>query len=274
MKLLYTIDALKETYCSIDIRLFSVFKDNEWQNVFTIIRFRHETTDELKKIHDVEIEKCGGLIQTEKFRVSVHQIPIEKWDKIKTDFSQKFLCLSEEYSVNYEKPITLNHTLTEPHKSEKEYVFKEWNVFFVQQETQLQKPSYEDELLDHALKKGFSYFHPYLSAIFQMDKYDFQSHTWVYLFAPVFFKIDDVVFEHDKMDMTYSSYFQKNLELVTHFTQQNEYGMRSEFIDKIETKFELEKKSGLIHNTITIPVDVPNFGNTFKIIVKKKMKQC
>lgn len=269
MKLLYTIDSLKETYLSIDIRLFSVLKDDVWQNVFTIIRFRSESVKELKKIHDAESEKYGGLIQTDKYKVSVHQLPIEKWDKVKSDFEQKFLCLSEDYAVNYENPITLNHNLVEPHKSEKEYVFKEWNVFFAQQEARHEKPPYEDELLDHALKKGFSLFHYYLSAVFQMDKYDFQMHSWVYLFVPVFFKINDVFFEFNKMDITYSSYFQHDLELVVNFTKQKKYGIASEFICKISKSIELEKTEKRIQKTITLPLHTSIIGNTFEIIIKK-----
>ena len=45
-----TIEELKDSFHSIDVRIFSYKHDNAWHNIFTIIRFRRETEDQLEKI--------------------------------------------------------------------------------------------------------------------------------------------------------------------------------------------------------------------------------
>lgn len=56
-----TVEQLKDTFHSIDIRIFSFKRNNGWHNIFTIIRFRKENEGELQKIQDDLIKKCGSL---------------------------------------------------------------------------------------------------------------------------------------------------------------------------------------------------------------------
>lgn len=73
------IKEIKDTFHSIDIRVFSHKQNDVWNSIFTVIRFRRETEDELQQIQKDLIKKCGSLIETEKFKVGIFHYPVEKW---------------------------------------------------------------------------------------------------------------------------------------------------------------------------------------------------
>lgn len=268
MELQWIIDHLQETYNSIDIRIFSFLEADEWHNVFTIIRFRRESPEELEKIHEEIIKKCKGLIRTGKFKVSVYQLSISQWIDLDKNLLDGYLSLPDSFRVNFDNDIVLNQNSTEPYTSDKEYVFKDWPVFQGENETRKIKPSYDEELQDHAIKKKFSNFNDYLAAIFQMNKYFFQQSPKIFTFVPVFFKIDNVIFNHDKIEVTYSAFKQKDLEITINFFNAQFYN-KSEFVDKKIEKMELADSSKLIQDTLTLKIDTTSLGNEFEILVIK-----
>ncbi len=267
------IDELIETYNSIDVRIFCVLKDNTWNNIFTLIRFRREKIDELKKQHEKIIEKCGELVETDEFRVGMVQFPIEKWDKIKTDLSNKFICLRDDFAVNFNSAINFVHSVQSPYFSnDKEFVFRNWKSFHGHtEENRSTSFSYNDKLVDKAIKNHFTHFDDYLAGIFEFDKYDFQRNPWIDIFAPVFLKVENIDFDSDKVDVIISAYNQKNLEIAFNFFG-DKFRSKAELIDKKINNILLEANEELQKKTITIPLDTANLKNEFELLIIKNKK--
>lgn len=274
MKVVDAIDELSETYKSIDVRIFSFMQDNVWKSIFTVIRFRRESVEELSTIHEKLIKKCGELVQTDEFRTGIFQFPIEQWNKFLQDFSNKFICLTKDYAVNYFDAISFNHSIREPqYDSSRNYVYKDCKFFFAQNETSnSSRPKYDEKLLDHALQNHFSHFDDYLAALLQVNKYYFQSNPWIYTFVPVFFNIDDIEFDYDRVNIEFSTFSQKNLKIAFNFFLGSEYGNKSEFIDKKIQDLELPDKNELIHQKLTFPIDTKSVGNEFELLITKNDK--
>lgn len=269
MTLNEVLEALQDTFHSIDIRVFVHKSDDVWRNIFTIIRFRRETEDELIKIQTELIEKCGSLIETEKFKVGVFHYPVEKWTKIADNLSKKFLCLSDSFAINLDDAVTFNYTGSDPHFKPENYVYKDWKCFSFHNETKSQKPNYSDKLRSNMLENNFRYFDNYLSAIFQYGKYDFQSNPWVNTFVPIFFKIEKIEFDHNKVNIEYSSHEQKNIQVGLNFYKSREYRSDDEFVEKRVEKIQLTGNSGVIRDKITMELDTKNVGEAFELLVIK-----
>ena len=267
------IDELIETYRSIDIRIFCFKKDNAWHNIFTIIRFRRETMDELKKIYHKLAEKCQGIIKTEEFRVGTFQYEIEKWGKIKSDLSNKFLCLQDDFAINYTNPVDYNYQAYNAYNhSDKEFVFKNWKAFNAYHEfNDSPHPAYNDKLLDKAIENHFSHFDDYLGAIFEYDKYDFQRHTWINTISPVYIQVKDIKFEHDKVTTTVIGHHQNNLELVFNFYGEK-FRPKAEFVEKKIGNIVLDKKEELIQKDIVLDIDTKSLTNEFELLIIKNKK--
>lgn len=264
------LEELKEEFHSIDIRTFAHNLSDHWINIFTIIRFRRETVNELKKAHEKLIKKCGSLVETDKFKVGVFAFPLESWNKIQQDLSRKFLCLTDSFGINFDSEITFNHDISTPYFKSENYIYDDWKCFlFHNEHNRNQKPNYHDLLRSKAFENNFSHFDDYLSAIFQYNKYDFQHNPWVNTFVPVFFKIEQIVFDHDVVDLTYSAYDQKNIRVAMNFYQAREYRTQDQFIDKKFVELEDSKKSKLVRDTITMQIDAKNVGNSFDLLVIK-----
>ncbi|MCV0430471.1 hypothetical protein [Nitrosopumilus sp.] len=263
---------LKDIFHSIDIRVFAHKSDGVWKNIFTIIRFRHETVEELKIIHQELIEKCGSLIETDKFRVGLFNYPVDRWSKIADDLSKKFLCLNDSFGINFDNAITYNHNYSDPHFKPENYVYKDWKCFSFNNESNTQKPNYSDELRSNMLENHFRYSDNYLSAIFEYGKYDFQSNPWIKTFVPIFFKIEKIEFDHDKVDIEYSAHEQKNIQVGLNFYKSREYRSDDEFIQQKIEKIPLTGGSEVIQDTITMKLDTKNVGEFFELLVIKNKK--
>ena len=267
------LEELKEEFHSIDIRTFAHKSTGVWNSIFTIIRFRRETVDELRKEHIELIKKCGSLVETENFKVGVFDFPLESWDKIQQDLSRKFLCLTKSFAINFDKEITFNHKVHLPYFKNENYIYDEWKCFLFHNESNtFQKPNYHDLLKNETFENDFSHFDDYLSAIFQYNKYDFQHNPWVNTFIPVFFKIEEISFEHDCVNLTYSAYDQKDIRVALNFYQARDYRTQDKFIDKKSTELKENKNSKLIHDKITMEVNTKDIGNTFDLLVIKNNK--
>ncbi len=274
MRILDAINELSDTYKSIDVRIFSFMQDNVWKNIFTVIRFRREDTQELSSKHNELIKKCGKLVNTEEFRTDLFQFPLEKWDEILKNFSNKFICLTDDFAVNYFDPVSYNHMINAPfYDTSREYVFKDWKIFFANQETNnSSRPAYNDKLLDHALKNHFSRFDDYLAALLEVNQYYFQSNPWIFTFIPVFFRVEGIEFDDDKVEVKFSSLSQKNLQMAFNFFNGERYGNKSEFIDKKIQNLDLPKNDKLIHDTFTMHLDTKSLGNEFELLITKNNK--
>ena len=273
MKFPDAINELKDTFHSIDVRIFSFKQDNVWKNVFTIIRFRRETEDKLKAIHEKIIKQCRKLIQTDEFRVGVFHFPIERWDKICKDLTNKFICLTDTYAVNYFDVISFNETTAEPHVEHLNFVDRGWKFFIGYSETRSSsRPSYHDKLLDSALENNFSHIDDYLSAILQFDTYDFNRSPWLKIFVPTYFKTEKITFEHDKVEIKYSAYEQKDIQISFNFYKSSLRRTKEEFVDQKFQNLKLKNKADIIHDKTIIELDANKVGNSFELLVIKNNK--
>lgn len=264
------ITEIKDTFHSIDIRIFSHKQNDVWNSIFTIIRFRRETEEELRIIQKDLIKKCGSLIETKKFKVGIFSYPVEKWAKITDDLSKKFICLTDSFTVNYDEEINFNNNISEPHPEHGDYVYKNWKYFASYSELRnLQRPNYHDELQNNVLENQFSHVDDYLSAVFQYDKYDFQRNSWVRTLVPVFFKTEEIEFDHDKVIVDYTAYAQKNIQMSFKFFRSQHYRVNEEFVEKKIQNLELKENLELIQDRTTIKLDTENVGNSFELLVIK-----
>lgn len=271
MKLIDVIEELKDTYNSIDVRIFSFKQENLWKNIFTIIRFRQESVPELEKFHERLIEKCNGLIQTSEFRVDLFQFPMKNWSNMTEQLSNQILCLNNTFAVHYNNPIHFNDSVTEPYLDRNlEHVLKNWKLFKGHSESNSSsKPAYHDKLFENTLEKKFTHFDDYLSAIFQYDRYDFSSSPWINTFVPVFFKVDKITFDHNAVTVKLTTHIQKNLELTFNFFS-TKRSYNGEFIDKKTKTLEQTTEKDLVQREMTIPLDTKHLGNEFEILVTTK----
>lgn len=266
------IDELKDPFHSIDVRVFSFKQDNVWKNIFTIIRFRSETENELKTIHE-ELIKKRGVLETEKFRMGLFHFSLTNWDKICKDASNKFICLNENYAVNFFESVNLRHTSIEPNPEPGNYIDKEWKFLRSYHETSSSsRPSYQDELRDEVLKNGFSNVDDYLSAVFQFDKYDFQHNPWIYVFVPVFFKTEKILFEHDKVNVEYTAYEQKDIQITFNFYNSVNRRVNEEFVEQKIQKLTLKDESKIINDKTIIGLQTDKISNSFELLVIKNKK--
>jgi len=271
MLLSEVIDEIKDTFHSIDIRIFSYYQDNVWNNIFTIIRFRRETEEELRLIQEDLVKKCGSLIETEKYKVGIFHYPVEKWSKITDNLSKKFLCLTDSFAINFENEIYFNRNVSEPNPDHGDYVYKNWKYFKSSNDSSriLQRPDYNDELRKNVLENQFSRVDDYLSAIFQYGKYDFQQNPWIKTLIPVFFKTEKIEFDHDEVIVNYSAYEQKNIQMSFKFLRSQQHHVNDEFVDKKVKNLKLEENSKLIQDTAAIKIDTKNMGNSFEMLIIK-----
>lgn len=273
MELSKAIEQLQDTYNSIDIRVFAML-DNVWNSIYTVIRFRRESIDILEKTNQELVTKCGGLIETSEFRVGVFQFPIQRWNKIHADLQNKFLCLRDDFAINFSNTINLNNDVSEPHSNSSiDYVFKNWKMYSSKNETSQTRPNYVDKLSEDAISHGFSHINEYLSAIFEMNNYEFQGSPAIIIYAPVFFKIEKVLFTGDKAEIDYSFYPQTNLTLVLNFFSAKDHQHKPEFLGRKPIAL---KNNGngldLITDHQSISLEPELFGNEFQILVTKNEK--
>lgn len=270
MQLIQAIDELLETYQSIDIRILSFKQDNVWKSIFTIIRFRYESSEELNEIQKGIIQKCNGLVETDEFRLDLASFPITKWNQIKENLNQKFICLRDNLAINFFEPITFNHPLNTTYfVHDKHYVYKNWKQFFGSKTaSNSSKPSYDEKLKDQAIERHFSYFDDYLAAIFESNKYEFQREPWVFTFIPVFLHVGKITFEHDKVQVQLTGLSQKNLHLAFNFFR-SDYNAKSEFIEQKVVDVNLNDNNDFQDKVISIPIDTKSLGNEFELLITK-----
>lgn len=269
MRLYDAIDGLIDTYNSIDVRIVAGLADNVWHSIITVIRFRHEDVTELKKIHQSFIDKVG-LMKTDNFRVGLYQFPISDWSKIRSNLEQKFLCLLDDFAINFDTTIDLNFS-TEPfgHVND-DYVNAEW-LAYQNRFTVSSSPvhGFLSKVSHLATRHTFNSIEDYLAAILQIHR-NHTSQSSVNITIPIFFKVLDTKFDTDSFEITYQGYPQKNIKIGINFYKSEGWGNSFELIDKrtIETKISGNPKEisqqGHKHN-----LDTKFVGNEFETIVTK-----
>lgn len=266
------IKELKDTFRTVDVRIFCFKQDGVWKNIFTLVRLRHESLEELTALHNDLIVKIGALIETDEYRTGIFCYPIEKWDKIQLDFSNRFICLTDNFAVNYFEPISFNQKMFEPYNRDLDNVNKQWKGFNSNhQSSNITRPPYQDKLMDFVIANHFPSVNDYLSALFQFDPYDFQGQTWVQMYVPVFFKIKKVEFNHNSVKVGVIGYSQQHLELGVNFYQSKNF-RNSELVEKITKPITLDSSTNLIEKEIILNLDVEKIGNRFSIMVTKNKK--
>jgi len=272
MSLYDAIDELIETYNSIDVRTFCALQNNSWNNIFTIIRFRREKIDELKKNHERIVEMFGDLIDTDEFRVGMFQLPIERWGKMKADLSSRSMCLGDDFGVNFSSAIGLDRPIVHPYSSsDMESVFADWNVFHHYAEEDSNAVfGYRHKLGDKAVKNGFGDIDDYLSAIFESAKYGSQKRPRVDIFVPVFVRVGRVRFDFDRADVPVSTYRQENLEVTFNFLGSRR-GPKSQPVAKKTASMPTGDGEELQEITVPVQLETSNL-NEFELLVIKNRK--
>jgi hypothetical protein len=271
MNLNDVIKTLMDTYNSIDVRTFVFLQDDVWKNVFTIIRFRMETVSQLKTQHEQLINKCGGLIQTNEYRIDLFQFPTERWNKMVDDFEKQFLCLTDDFAINYLNNVHFNNQVTEPsYNQDMTHIHKNWKMFVGYNEASTSsRPQYDDKLFDEALSKRFTSFNDYLSAMMEFEKHHFQHSPRVYVIVPVFFRTDSIEFSHNDAVVKFTTIPRNGLEFTFNFFNASR---KSEFVDKIVKPLYVSESNALTSLDAIIPLDTKSLGTEFQLIVTRNNK--
>jgi len=269
MRLYDAIDGLIDTYNSIDVRIVAGLVDNVWHSIITIIRFRHEDATELKEIHQRFIDKCG-LMKTDNFRVGLYQFPINDWSKIRSNLEQKFLCLSDDFAINFDTTIDLNYSTEPSSHVNDDYVNTEWLAYQRRFDVSSSPVHGFVSTVSHlAIKHTFNRMEDYLAAILQIHR-NHTSQTSVSITIPIFFEVLDTKFDTDSFEINYKGYPQKNIKIGINFYKSEGWGNSFELIDKTTITTELSgnpkeiSQQGHRHS-----LDTKSVGNEFETIVTK-----
>lgn len=198
------VSGLIEMYQSIDVRVAAYRDDNTWNSAVLVVRFRKDSVDVLKTIQS-KLEADYGLIQADDLKISLHALPIEKWKSICENWYKHFICLSDDYAVNFKNSDAMNREMSEPISlSTSNYVDKDWEVYYVShhhdQEGILTK--LQNHNID-AVKLGFPNIHEYLSTLFEIAGGPIADQGLTYMVAPTYSKIRSVLFKDEEIQIKY-----------------------------------------------------------------------
>lgn len=194
MRFIEALDSLIENYNSIDIRVVAYYKEEIWQSILTILRFRLEDVEQIKRQH--EKLKDYNLIWNDNFRVGLYALPIKEWPKIQNEFGRGTLVLQSDFGVNIPNE-DFNHDVSE---SPTFLWLDEWNKEWFSYGYKSNPLSTIDQRILNDQSKlsrdsGFGNIFEHLSAILEVKSSDISWYNPTnILVAPVFFKIHDATF--------------------------------------------------------------------------------
>lgn len=247
MRFIDAVELLIGTYNTIDIRMVAFDVDERWQSILNIIRFRIESIDEVKEQHK-KIEKFN-LIFNEKFRVGVYAFPISSWAKIRSNFSSGVMEFPNNFLVDISKD-DLNQEVNEsPDHADLDERNKDWKGFYLI--TRTPTLSHDQKILTNqnseVLKLSFKNIYDYLSAIFEIksSSVNFNNSTNV-VAAPVFFKIEDVMFGDHIVTVNGKWCPNDDVKLMLDIYERDLSGQRGKLKDKIPLELKITSKSKII----------------------------
>jgi len=197
------IDSLQDTFTTIDIRTVSYQKDGLWHSAIFVLRFRKEPIAEVRKQQE-QILINHGKIDTKDFQVCFSALPISKWNELRTNWKQNFVKLNDQFSTGLDSFLSLTHTFAEPYNhSGYCAIDEEWNSFYTS--TQGDSSTNVETIFNNHQAEATKFFsrdiHEYLSKIFEMTKENTQSPPRYIVIVPVFFKIDQIAFGGNSIDL-------------------------------------------------------------------------
>jgi hypothetical protein len=271
MRLFEAVDTLLDTYNSIDVRVVAFLDADIWHSAFTVIRFRRETVDELKQIHDKMILKCG-LLEKDDIRVRLCQFQTNDWKKIYANLGKKFISLSDDFSVNFSNIPDFNTRIAEARTyASSDYVNTLWDSFHTDMtQSGLRISSLLDDHSNDAVANHFYDIRDYLCAILEIHRNDVSSEGKLILTAPVFFKISKVVFKNNSINMIFTTYPMDNIKIGINFFRADVYGNKYDLVDTIRDKLEITSETNSIQqNHKDIEINTQLIGNEFEITITK-----
>jgi len=199
MDLEHSIQAFSDIYKSIDVRVVAIKKDDTWNAVHVIIRFRVETVDQIKEIHRKLFSEYG-LPDNQEFNIIFEAFDISDWDSIKKKWKQNLLEIGNE-SVKITSKDILHYGRDEPaDHSNLDFVNRHWKSYHGHFTLNLEVARLKLRELDNdVIKLGQSKAIDYLGKILEMSTYQLDSGVY-YCCAPVFFKLETLIFDKNSVD--------------------------------------------------------------------------
>ncbi|HET7337029.1 MAG TPA: hypothetical protein VFJ23_03960 [Candidatus Nitrosotalea sp.] len=210
---------MADTYNSIDVRCAAYVLNNAWWVELLVIRFRRETIEDLQKIHTRLWDEVG-IIDNDIFRISYHALPIKNWGEISKNWDMNFIDLTSDYAVNIPPNGILNTEMSEPLRNHRDYANEEWDVYdssMICGQIDMRQILKNQET--NARKQGFETIYKYLAAFFEISEDSIYNNekNLIVITAPVFFKINKVVFEDKKATILCKGDAAKKLSLILDF---------------------------------------------------------
>lgn len=272
MRFIQAADALIDIYNSIDVRVAAYFHDDVWKAACLILRFRQESVRDIELEH-IEFLKKTGTIDNNNFRVRLYAFPISDWDLICKNWSKNFISLEKEFAVNFSQYDDLNMESRAPLLNYHDHMYHDWYSYSTQTWT-----SSDSGLLsklhnydDDARKIQFHDILEYLSVILQIERNSLENDQGLkMIIAPIFFDLEDVIFEERKVNLHCKGFPIGILNVVIDFYDVRQGSYPYTWKDRIKIKYD----SGKIEDTndFVISGRIPeiNINEGFKISVHRE----
>lgn len=272
MKLFEVVEKLQDTYNSIDLRVVAFKQDNVWKAAMLVLRFRRENVDELKKTHDELLDKIGR-IEDEDFCVKLYSLPIDKWNSIKENFSQKFVCLEPNFAVNFDKDVHINRDVFSPSNYYWDYVSTEWNCYYANgrclHDANVTAKIHNNDKKAQLLK--FKDMFSYLSVAFAIEENQLQNDDGLLLVqAPAFFKILETTFDDGSINLKGRGYSNKDVEIVIDFYQTRSGSDPNIWKDRVSIPHTIKGNSQIVDFSINHSVPKLDVNDGFQLSVHRK----
>ena len=201
MEFAQSIKAFFDCYNSIDVRVAAFWHDNKWKAAYPLIRFRAESVEEIKKIHE-NLVKTEDRIENEKFKIFLDVLEPGDWNTIKSNWLENKIVV-EDTSIEVKTNSEMQYSRNSPDSHDYyDFVNAEWDSYHVSNASNIENLQAKLRELDPlANAKGYNDIFEYISTILQIPHRDAQSNGMNKFTAPVFFKIDDVSFDGENFSI-------------------------------------------------------------------------
>lgn len=195
MEFAKSISAYFDCYNSIDVRVAAYKQDNKWMAAIPVIRFRKKSIEEVKEIQK-NLVRPEEKVESEKFKIFLDVFELSKWEEIRQNWSKSKIIVEEtEIGIvtNNEMQYDRNNPTSHDHY---DFVNTEWDSYSVSIASNVEilqvKLKDQNEL---AVSKNHSDVFEYIGDVLEISQTDAKSNGMNKITAPIFFKIEEPVFD-------------------------------------------------------------------------------
>lgn len=266
------LDSLTECYNSMDIRTVAYRSENAWKSIITIIRFRIEDAEEIKKQH--EKFKKYNLIWADRFRVGLYAFPIGEWKKLQANWEKNCIELQPDFLVNIPAEDLRRPVNDSPGLAMFDEMDTEWKSFAY--DPRGSKEIYDQKILldqnKFARENNFGNIYEYLSTILQVKVgYIIWQNSCNMIVAPVFFRINSAKLIDHTLTVQGVWHPDQSIKLAIQMYKKDRDGTRGSIKENIPIELKIEGKTTPLQEfTVVKQIEGGLDDEQFEIIVTSK----